>query len=151
MHHRFSNLVEDIDISFQNLLQCNPHKGPCPLPLNVPSHAVYLFSEGEDYLYVGRTNRLRSRHKEHWSGRQNDAPFAFKLARHTTNNLGKGGPTRAVLFHDPAFSEAFKAARARISQMEFRWIEEKDANRQCLLEIYTTIVLNARYNDFENH
>lgn len=35
--------------------------------------------------------------------------------------------------------------------MQFRWVEEADPNWQCLLEIYATVVLDARYNDFINH
>ena len=80
-----------------------------------------------------------------------DAPFAFKLARHATDNLLKGGPTRKALEADPAFAVAFAVARERVANMQFRWVEEADPNRQCLLEIYATVVLDARYNDFINH
>jgi hypothetical protein len=121
------------------------------LPIGTPPCGVYLFSEGNNHLYVGRTDRLRHRHKEHWLGRANDAPFAFKLARHDTGHVLKGGPTRKALEADPSFSAAFLKAKDRVSRMHFRWVEETDPNRQCLLEIYTTIVLDARYNDFNNH
>ena len=130
---------------------CQPHTGRIRLPLDVPQCAVYLFSEGEDHLYVGRTDRLRDRHREHWSGRDNDAPFAFKLARHATDNIKKGGFTRKQLMDDATFSAAFHDAKDRVAKMEFRWVKEIDPNRQCLLEIYATIVLGARYNDFINH
>lgn len=132
-------------------MQCEPHTGRVRLPLDVPRCAVYLFSEGADHLYVGRTDRLRERHRQHWSGRDNDAPFAFKLARHETKNVGKGGLTRKQLMVDAEFSAAFLRAKNRVAGMEFRWVEETDPNRQCLLEIYATVVLDARYNDFINH
>ena len=129
-----------------------PHVGRVPLPHDVASRGVYLFSEGDDHLYVGRTNRLRSRRKEHLSGRSNDAPFAFKLARIETGHLNaKAGLTRSELEKNEIFALAFTAAKDRVAAMDFRWVEEADADRQCLLEIYTAIALGARFNDFENH
>lgn len=151
MHPRFAALAESLHPSFVKLISCPPHTGRVRLPLETPRCGVYLFSEGDNHLYVGRTDRLRDRHREHWSGKANDAPFAFKLARHATDNLLKGGPTRRALEADPVFAAAFADARERVTKMQFRWVEEADPNRQCLLEIYATVVLEARYNDFINH
>lgn len=151
MHPKFAELADSLHPSFLKLMSCKPHTGRVRMPLDVPRCGVYLFSEGDEHLYVGRTDRMRDRHREHWSGRANDAPFAFKLARHATENLVKGGPTRKALEADPTFAAAFSAARERVANMQFRWVEEADPNRQCLLEIYATVVLNARYNDFINH
>lgn len=151
MDPKFAALIETLHPSFERLMRCEPHTGRVRLPLDVPKCAVYLFSEGDEHLYVGRTDRLRDRHREHWSGRDNDAPFAFKLARHKTNNVEKGGLTRRQLSIEPTFSIAFSEARDRVADMQFRWVKEADANRQCLLEIYATVVLGARYNDFINH
>jgi hypothetical protein len=41
--------------------------------------------------------------------------------------------------------------KARLRQMSVRFVEEADATRQCLLEVYVAVVLEARYNDFDNH
>jgi hypothetical protein len=49
------------------------------------------------------------------------------------------------------FNAAFKAAKARIRAMDYRFVEETDQNAQALLEIYCTLVLKARYNDFNTH
>jgi hypothetical protein len=151
MHPKFEQLVTGLHVSCERLLACAPHSGLELLPMNVPKRAVYLFSEGDSHLYVGRTNRLRARRSEHLKGRANDAPFAFKLARHETGHIGKSGLKRRELELDPEFAEAFVAAKKRVAAMQFRWIEETDPNRQCLLEIYVSVVLEARYNDFENH
>lgn len=151
MHPKFAALAEGLHPLFEELMRCPPHIGPTRLPPTVPRCAVYLFSTGDTHLYVGRTDRLRARHREHWTGKANDAPFAFKLARHDTGNLTKGRPTRQQLEADPIFAAAFIDAKQRVANMEFRWVEETDANRQCLLEIYATIALDARYNDFINH
>lgn len=151
MHPEFAALIETLHPSFERLVACPPHTGRVRLPGDVPACAVYLFSEGNNHLYVGRTDRLRVRHKEHWTGKANDAPFAFKLARHATGNLKKGTPTRKQLEGDASFALAFESAKDRVAAMQFRWAEERDPNRQCLLEIYATVALGARFNDFINH
>lgn len=152
MHPDFAAMVEALHPKYERLIACPPHTGSVLLAKDVPPCAVYVFSEGADHLYVGRTDRLRSRHKEHWSGRENGAPFAFKLARERTGLLkAKGGLTRKKLEAHPPFAAAFKEARDRVAAMEFRWVEEADPNRQCLLEIYATLALGARFNDFINH
>lgn len=120
MHPKFAALAESLHPSFVKLTECPPHTGRVRLPLGTPRCGVYLFSEGNDHLYVGRTDRLRDRHREHWSGKANDAPFAFKLARHATDNLLKGGPTRKALEADPTFAAAFLTAKERVSNMQFR-------------------------------
>jgi hypothetical protein len=51
----------------------------------------------------------------------------------------------------PEFAEAFTAAKARIREMEYRYVEETDQNRQALLEIYSAVVLATPYNDFGTH
>jgi len=55
------------------------------------------------------------------------------------------------LSKDPAFAQAFAAAKARIRQMDLRFVEENDPFRQALLEIYAAIALNTPHNDFETH
>jgi hypothetical protein len=52
---------------------------------------------------------------------------------------------------DNEFVEAFKEAKQKIRSMDFRFVEEANPTRQALLEIYCTVVLKTRYNDFENH
>jgi hypothetical protein len=52
---------------------------------------------------------------------------------------------------DPAFAAAFIAAKKRIRAMEYRYVEEKDQNRQALLEIYCAVALSTPYNDFGTH
>lgn len=54
-------LAEALRTSFLKLKSCPPHPGRVRLPLNMRRCGVYLFSEGDDHLYVGRTDRLRDR------------------------------------------------------------------------------------------
>lgn len=152
MDQTFASLVDSLPAALEKLLACPPHSGGAPLPIFAPARAVYLFSEGDDYLYVGRTNRLRQRYREHCRGKHNDAPFAFKLARHDTGHIhAKGGLSRTALQDHSEFGARFLLAKQRVAAMTFRWVEATDANHQCLLEIYATLTLKARFNDFENH
>jgi hypothetical protein len=83
------------------------------------------------------------------------AAFGFKLAREatgkTTASYKPGDNNREGLMLNSEFRAAFEAAKARIRQMDFRFVEETDPNAQALLEIYCPIALNARYNDFDTH
>ena len=145
----FGAICKRLPLLLSQLLECAPQSPSDPLP---NKRVVYLFIESNEHLYVGRTNRLAQRYREHHRGKSNDAPFAFKLARYAScNTVTKGGKTRKALEADPEFATAFLAAKERVRAMQFRWVEVQDANTQCLLEIYATIALNARHNDFENH
>ena len=52
---------------------------------------------------------------------------------------------------NPGFFAAFNEAKARIRLMDFRFVEENDSKKQCILEIYTAIALDTPYNNFDNH
>jgi len=52
---------------------------------------------------------------------------------------------------NPAFAHAFASAKARICGMDLRYVEEAEPVRQTLLEVYVAVVLEAKYNDFDNH
>jgi len=117
---------------------------------------IYLFSEGGQPMYVGRTRNLRGRFKGHCgeNSGENQAAFAFKLARIETNQTKatyKKTGSRKELLKDPIFADAFARAKQRISRMELRFVEEPDPLRQMMLEIYATFVLKAEHNDFETH
>jgi hypothetical protein len=107
-------------------------------------------------LYVGRSNFLRRRYGRHCdpSAEHNQAAFAFQLAREGTGYVDaayrkEGG--RKWLIEQPNFRGAFDEAKRRIRNMDYRYVEEADQNRQALLEIYCAIVLETPYNDFGTH
>ncbi|ASY61378.1 hypothetical protein [Sinorhizobium sp. CCBAU 05631] len=156
MDERFRKFADALHPKFEQLISMEPVVTG-KLPKIVPTSGVYLFSENGHHLYVGRTGRMRGRYGDHSrpSASHNDAPFAFKLAREATGFLKssyKAGPeSRKGLSSNEVFNEAFAAAKARIRAMEFRFVEEGDPTAQCLLEIYASVVLETRYNDFENH
>src|SRR5580700_4214809 len=156
MHPTFAKLLEGLHPKFEELMRMPP----CAygkLPKTMPKQGVYLFSEDGLHLYVGRSNKIRSRYGRHCNpgATHRMAAFAFKLAREatgkTTASYKVGDDSRAGLMLNPEFIGAFTAAKARIRKMDFRFVEETDQNTQALLEIYCTIVLNARFNDFNTH
>lgn len=156
MHKKFRLHVEALHPKFEALIRMDPIKGGIFVD-EPPKRGVYLFSEGDDHLYVGRTNRMRQRYKDHCrpGSDHNSSPFAFKLARYATNNLMRSyvaGPlTRRGLSANPAFAAAFTLSKRRVAAMDFRYVGEDDPNAQCLLEIYCAIALETRYNDFDNN
>jgi hypothetical protein len=152
----FAKLLEALHPKYEQLMAMSPCKAG-DLPKNMPKQGVYLFSEGADHLYVGRSNTIRARYGRHCNpgATHRMAAFAFKLAREatgkTTASYKAGADSRKGLMQNPEFSAAFKTAKVRIRNMDFRFVEETDQNAQALLEIYCTLALNARFNDFNTH
>ena len=155
MDAAFKQFVESLHPSFERLMQMPPLKMSA-LPTKLPEKCIYLLSEGKHYLYVGRTRRLRQRLRQHSvaGAQHNQAVFAFKLAREMTGRLAaaysaKG--SRKALCADPEFAEAFQQAKARVRNMDLRFVEEAEPTGQALLEIYASVVLHTKYNDFDTH
>ena len=155
MQEEFRQFLVHLEPKFQALVAMNPVKFG-ELPRDMPERGVYLFSEGPDHLYVGRTNRIKKRLAGHCrpSGTHFTATFAFRIARRETGILKAAYTTkgsRADLVSDGVFGPAFTRAKARDANMDLRFVEECDPVRQALLEIYTAIVLRTPFNDFDNH
>jgi len=155
MHPQFKSFVESLEAKFQQLITMKPVKYH-ELPRDLPKKGLYLFSEGHNHLYVGRTNRLRERLRGHCipSATHFTATFAFRIARGKTGFLKatyKTDGSRANLVRNEDFGQAFLEAKQRISKMDIRYVEEGDSVSQALLEIYAAIVLGTPYNDFDTH
>lgn len=155
MHKAFHAHVETLPVALARLLAMPP-VACSTLPKGMPKRGVYLFSEADVSLYVGRSNRMPERVRNHGraSATHRQAAFAFKLAREATGKAKatyKTDGSRQQLMLDPAFVAAFTAAKARIAAMQVRFVEEIDPVRQCLLEVYVALALGTLYNDFDNH
>ncbi|MDO9022920.1 MAG: GIY-YIG nuclease family protein [Deltaproteobacteria bacterium] len=155
MDPSFASLIESLEPKCIALLTMSPVKYRSLSP-PLPNRGIYLFSEGDRHLYVGRTNRLRQRLAGHClpSASHFTATFAFRLARESTGRLKatyKKEGSRAALLEDLAFKTAFTAGKARVAGLDLRYVEEMDPTRQAVLEIYVATVLGTPYNDFENH
>ena len=155
MNDNFRAHIETMQPSFESLLDMCPVT-VSSLSRDVPSRGIYLFSEGERHLYVGRSNRIRKRLQAHCrpgSG-HNSATLAFRIAREETGfTIATYSPkgSRAELERDPLFSSVFIKAKARIRDMDVRYVEEADLMRQAILEMYVALSLETPYNDFDNH
>ena len=155
MHPKFAAVVESLHPSFERLMAMEPLRATSPPMKTTPKSGVYLFSEGDRHLYVGRSNRIPYRYHLHCgiSAKQNQASFAWKLmaevvGHKATYRKGEGRADKILL---PDYSDAFTAAKARIRVMDYRFVEETDQMRQALLEAYVCIALGTPYNDFNTH
>jgi hypothetical protein len=155
VHPAFREVVESLEPKFRSLMAMAPVLYT-NLPAILPERGIYLFSEGDEHLYVGRTNRLRRRLAGHCrpSSTHFSATFAFRLAREQTGFVKASyTPTgsRADLVKHAVFGPAFTQAKGRLTAMDLRFVEEPDPVKQALLEIYVAVSLKTRYNDFDNH
>jgi len=64
MDDTFKHYLEALHPSFEQLMNMAP-VAITRLPRKLPSKCIYLFSEGDNHLYVGRTRKLRSRLRQH--------------------------------------------------------------------------------------
>lgn len=125
-------------------------------PKRLPTHVVYLFSEGGASLYVGRTRKFSQRLGNHCraGSRANQSSFAFKLACEVSGieQTRYSGPnTRDKMMENPSFVKTFSEAKNRLNQMQIRYVEESDTIRQTLLEVYCAVALKTPYNSFSTH
>jgi hypothetical protein len=155
MHQVFKEYIDSLEPSFQRLFQMES-LSIATLPREMPKAGIYLFSEGNDYLYVGRTNTLKKRLQNHCrpSSGHNSATFAFRLARQITGitqatYTAEG--SRAQLENDPRFSPVFIAQKLRVRNMDVRFVSEPEPMQQALLEMYVAVSLTTPHNDFDNH
>ena len=157
MDPKFASLVDRLHPAFLTLTNRVPVTGGGNPDYGRAVRGVYLFTEAGYHLYVGRSNRLLARYRNHWmpNKTEREAAFAFKLAREMTGftkaAYKKGPGSRKELALDPGFIVAFSAAKARVRAMEYRWVDETDPTCQCLLEIYAAVTLGTPYNDFDTH
>ena len=156
MDPRFTPYIDDLDRKLKALVSMEPVT-PDTLPIDTCKRGIYLLSEGAKHLYIGRSNHIRRRLVNHCqpSADHGKATFAFLLAREATGNLkaayNKGPGSRQGLLADADFSQAFLGAKLRVKRMRVRFVEETDATKQALLEIYAAVVLQTPYNAFDNH
>lgn len=155
MHENFRFLTERLDDRFELLLSMHPTT-VAGRPRMMPKKGIYLLTEGNRHLYVGRSRNISSRLANHSrpSARENQAAFAFRLARESTGLTSASYQeegSRKSLMQSSVFVDAFTAAKARIRAMDLRYVEEAHPVRQALLEIYVAVVLGTPYNDFDTH
>ena len=103
------------------------------IPLEYGQNGTYQRYSGLDLLNVSQSDVLSA------------AEFAWRnIAIHVVANGNElrinNGPTKIA-----------SLAKARIRNMQVRYVHEPDPLRQAPLEIYVAVATQARYNDFDTH
>lgn len=115
---------------------------------------VYVFYKRNIAVYVGKTDNLGRRLKEHSrnGSKSNDANFAFKIARMEwhQNNETSQKITRKVLEATDSFKPHFDSAKQMIKSMKMKFVEIEDPYCQYLFEFWLAIKLKTKYNQFIN-
>jgi predicted GIY-YIG superfamily endonuclease len=156
MNENFRQYVNALHPALEHLMGSIPFKYADLRHQTLPKRGLYLFSECGKHLYAGRSDDLRQRLGMHCrpSAQHNQATFAFRLAKEVCGIAKasyKPEGSRADLASKDWFKNVFEAQKQRLRQMEIRFIEEIDDNRQALLEMYVAIALGTPYTDFKNH
>lgn len=116
---------------------------------------IYLFHQDSNPIYVGQSRNLRRRLKQHTAprSRQNDASFAFNLAKRSAAQAGLTVTGfRSSVESDPGFAEHFERARTAVAGMDVQFIELADPIERTLFEVYATLALGTEeFNSFETH
>lgn len=112
-----------------------------------------VFYEDGKPVYVGRSERLKSRLKEHsqQSSGHMSATYAFNIAKKEAKESGIDIRRRRIdLERDPEFARIYKEAKERISKMQIRVIGIEDPIEQTLFEVYAHLELGTD-NEWGTH
>ena len=152
MEDQIREVIAHLKESFSALLAMPPLSPIGPWS-GLPRKGVYLFSEGDLHLYVGRSSQIHKRipHHHRTGSGYGQAPLATKLAvealRYEPPFFRKHQAFRELVA-GPEFAEAFDQAKRRVRKMDLRVVEEPDPVRQALLEAYVALILRTPYNEF---
>ena len=119
----------------------------------VPDRGIYVFYDGKKPIYVGRSERLRSRLREHsnQSSRHTSATFAFNLAKSRAKKLGIDiTRNRKILEKDPHFLPIYNEEKTRVSKMKIKVKRIDNPIKQTLFEVYASIELKTK-QDWGTH
>ncbi len=113
---------------------------------DLPKQGVYVFYENDRAMYVGRSNRLKERLREHSQSRQHySATLAIKIAKKNMSTL----QTVKQLMDNEDFKKEFKDARDRIARMKIRCVKIENQIEQAMFEIYAHLERGTELNDFK--
>lgn len=153
MEDEFKVLIGKLPVLFETL--ANAPLKPWINLGSLPQNGIYVFYENGRPIYVGRSNRMKDRIKEHGrpSSTHNSAPFAFNLAKKVAKEKGVDvSRRRSELEKDPIFSGLFLETKKRVSRTSVKVIEVDNPIIQTLLEVYAALSLRTtEYNYFDTH
>jgi hypothetical protein len=142
---RFAELQAQLPGLLEQLLACAPHsRDRRPAAPHVAG--VYAFTENDIHRYIGRTRNVNRRFGEHVrkSSRENQAPFAFNIAKLDAGAAGLDlVGTRKEVAGLEAFAPYFAAAKERVREMEFRFVQIDDSVISTVFDVYASIALHT--------
>ena len=152
MNKKFKEMVDKMPLQLQQLLEGTPVSIESIGVTDVPNKGVYIFCENDKPIYVGRSNRMKERLKEHSqiSADHYSATLAFRIAKQDFPAQQRK-LTNKQLREDSDFEKKFNAAKKRIANAEIRFVEIEDQVEQSVFEIYAAFVLETELNDFGTH
>jgi GIY-YIG catalytic domain len=147
MNGKFKAAVDSLHPKYEALIGGEPYTPGAKLPLK----GVYLFSEKDKHLYVGRSDNILHRFKAHRSAQMNKAALVRLIVAKEVGYVRDYRGGRNKIEGYAGFAEARERARKRVHAMSFRAVEENDPTRQALLEVYCAIAAETPFNDFGVH
>ena len=117
----------------------------------LPRKGIYAFYEKGKAIYIGRSNRIRDRIREHGaeSSRHESATFAFKLMLEEVGEQGGHASQLSRQDLQKKYEDNYKGQRQRIREMEVRTVAIEDQKVQAVFEIYAILALGTtKYNSF---
>lgn len=148
MHTTFEEAIDNLTRLMDELKGSEEWR--CDEYREAPKSGVYVFYEKGKPIYVGRSNRMRDRIREHGASSSDrfSATLAFKLLRQKLN-----GPKGKAKDIEKAHKEEYRKQRRRVRGMTFRAVPITDQLEQALFEIYAIIKMGTapKYNDFRTH
>jgi hypothetical protein len=114
---------------------------------------VYVFFEGGQPVYVGRTRNLQGRLRGHVVLNHNSASFAFRNTRKAVNMYAtyKRTGSRSELQNHAVFRPEFVRQVARVKTLQVRFLEVPDPIVRYLLELYAYIEWKLPLDEFSEH
>ncbi len=153
MNEKFKEIINQLPGLLERLVNSPPK--PRNNLGSLPRKGIYVFFENEHPIYVGRTNRMKDRIKEHGrpSSNNSSAPFAFNLAKKiaVSKGIDVSKPRRMELEKNSTFASLFSEVKEKVSRMSVRVIAIDDPIIQTLFEVYASVELNTEFNDFNTH
>ena len=118
----------------------------------LPKRGIYAFHENGRAIYVGRSNRMRDRIRQHGaeSSRHESATFAYKLMLEVEGEQGGHSSKLSRQELQEKYKETYTEQRKRIREMEVHTVQIDDQAAQAVFEIYAILALGTtKYNSFQ--
>ena len=152
MNEELQAVLAEMNPLLINLKACPPET--FNTRTNLPNRGVYVFYEHCQPLYVGRSNDIWKRIRQHGVRNANhgQANFAFRLlAREYNLDIGHGAPlTRAQIAQQ--YEEEFRQQKERVRDMQNKAVGIIDHTQSYFFEAYAILALGTTdFNRFEPH